>query len=59
MKLYVYNYMTNFADDLDIALTYANSLEEAKEKFAKLYNDTDNISEVQFNEDGVAILTDY
>ena len=64
MKLYVYrkpNSMIKHTYTDDVAIAYANSLEEAREKFEKLYNisSNDDIHEVEFNKSGVAILTDY
>ncbi len=72
MKLYVYaksntmdGFMRNdeshqFTDD--VALCYANSLDEAVEIFSKLYDKTqimDNVQEASFNNYGICICTDY
>ena len=48
-----------FSDD--VALTYAKSRKKAYRRFSKLYTmaTMDDIFEVRFNADGVAILTDY
>lgn len=62
-KLFVYRkagVMTghNFTDD--VAITYASSRAEAYRKFSDHYTlDITDISEVWFNNEGVAILTDY
>ncbi len=46
----------------DVALCYANSLENAIEIFSKLYNKKDvigNVKETIFNDFGIFICTDY
>lgn len=72
MKLFVYakantmdGYLQNgdchrFTDD--VALCYANSLEEAIDIFGKVYDKDQirgNVSEARFNNYGVCICTDY
>jgi len=71
MKLYVYakpntmdgylqNGGHNFTDD--VALCYANSLEEAIETFCKLYDRKlieENVKEAWFNRYGICICTDF
>lgn len=72
MKLFVYakpntmdGYLQNgaghsFTDD--VALCYANSLEEAVEIFCKLYDKElvkGNVEEAWFNSYGICICTDY
>ena len=72
MKLYVYakpntmdGYLQNgdchkFTDD--VALCYANSLEEAVETFCKLYDRElieGNVREALFNNSGICICTDF
>ena len=72
MKLYVYakpntmdGYLQNddchrFTDD--VALCYANSLEEAIELFSQLYDRNlinGHVKEASFNNYGVCICTDY
>lgn len=48
----------NYTDD--VAITYATSMADAYRKFSKAYDlSISDISEVWFNSDGVAILTDY
>lgn len=64
MRLYVYrrpNAMKEHEYTDDVAVTYAMNLPEAKDKFRTLY-DIDShgdIEEINFNDYGVAILTDY
>jgi pyruvate carboxylase len=62
-KIYVlYSKHTCHDDTDDCAICFANSIEDAKEKFAPLYNIkyyTNCIEEVKFNKFGVAILGDY
>lgn len=46
----------------DVAVCYANSLDEAIEKFSKLYSRdilVGNVSEVKFNSYGICVCTDY
>ena len=72
MKLFVYakpntmdGYLQNgdchkFTDD--VALCYANTLEEAVEIFSKLYYRKSlkgNVKEVSFNSYGICVCTDY
>lgn len=72
MKLFVYakpntmdGYLQNgdchrFTDD--VALCYANSLEEAIDIFGKIYDKDQirgNVAEARFNNYGVCICTDY
>lgn len=72
MKLFVYakpntmdGYLQNgdchrFTDD--VALCYAESLEEAIETFGKLYDKElidGNVREAQFNNFGICICTDF
>jgi hypothetical protein len=64
MRLYVYrrpNTMKNHEYTDDVAITYAMNLTEAKDKFRTLYNvdSHGDIEEINFNDYGVAILTDY
>ena len=48
----------NFTDD--VAIVYATSRADAYRKFSKAYDlKIADISEVLFNNDGIAILTDY
>lgn len=48
----------NFTDD--VAIVYATSRADAYRKFSKVYDlKIADISEVLFNNDGIAILTDY
>lgn len=48
----------NFTDD--VAITYATSRADAYKKFSKIYNlDITDVSEVWFNNNEIAILTDY
>ena len=48
----------NFTDD--VAIVYATSRADAYRKFSKTYDlKIADISEVLFNNDGIAILTDY
>ena len=58
MKLYQLKWIDE--DEIDIAICYALSKEDAIKKFGNLYN-TENceIKEVFFNKYEVAILTDY
>ena len=72
MKLFIYanpntmdGYLQNgdchkFTDD--VALCYANSLEDAVEKFSKLYDRAaveGNVKEACFNSYGICICTDF
>ena len=72
MKLFVYakpktmdGYLQNgdchrFTDD--VALCYANTLEEAVEIFGRLYDKEQiegNIQEARFNDYGICICTDF
>lgn len=72
MKLFVYakantmdGYLQNgdchnFTDD--VALCYANSLEEAIETFSKIYYKESlegNVKEAEFNVYGICVCTDY
>ena len=64
MRLYVYaepDAMKDHRFTDDVAITYAASKKWAMRHFMQLYADVteDNVNEVRFNADGVAILTDY
>lgn len=63
-KLYVYakpDQMEEHRFSDDVAITYADSKEDAFNKFRRLYQNVaiNDIKEVEFNLFGVAILTDY
>lgn len=66
MRLYVYRRPATMDPEEheysdDVALTYATSRKWAIRHFAQLYDEVgkDNVFEVKFNADGVAILTNY
>lgn len=66
MRLYVFRRPDTMDPDThmfsdDVAITYAASRKWAIRHFAQLYADVtkDEVFEVRFNADGVAILTDY
>ena len=66
MRLYVFRRPNTMDPDThtfsdDVAITYAASRKWAIRHFAQLYADVtkDEVFEVRFNADGVAILTDY
>lgn len=64
MRLYVYkkpNTMKGHKWTDDVTITYAKDLNEARDRFKTLYdvNSHDDIHEINFNDYGVAILTDY
>lgn len=64
MRLYVYRKPDAMVDHEftdDVALTYARGRKWAIRHFKQLYAqvEDDDVSEVRFNADGIAILTDY
>lgn len=62
-KLWVYskpNAMVGHRYSDDVAIVYASNIEEALNKFRKLYNvNLEDIHLVVFNDYDIAILTDY
>ena len=64
-KLYCYskpNVMEGHKYSDDVAICYANSIEESIHIFSKLYDFsllTGNVKEVKFNDFGIYIATDY
>ena len=63
-QLYVFavaNAMVDHEFNDDVAITWAKSKAEAIEKFSRFYNvvKEEEVDEVWFNREGVAILTDY